>query len=153
MKRTEQISSIIFLIFAAITIVLSARIPMGNVSKPGPGFLPFWLGIILAFISIFLWVQSARHIIPGRRPQASSFNSQRVKDVVLTAASLTAFSLLIEYLGFLICSVILLFLLFRVIGKQKWLPSIVWTILATSASHLLFKVALKVQFPKGIFKI
>lgn len=153
MKRTDQISSIVFLVFAIITVYLSALIPMGNVSKPGPGFLPFWLGILLALISLFLWIQSAKQGLPDPRPRAFSVKTQEAKGVVLTAFLVTAYSLLMEYLGFIICTLILLFLLFRIIGKQKWFVSIVWTILVTLASHLIFKVALKVQFPKGIFKI
>ena len=153
MKHRDQISSIVFLIFAIIIIYLSARIPMGNLNKPGPGFLPFWLGILLALISLFLWIQPAKQNFPEPRPTAFSMKNQGDKQVVLTAVFVTAYSLLIEYFGFVICTLILLFLLFRMIGKQKWLVSIVWTILVTLASHMIFNVALKVQFPKGIFRI
>ena len=153
MKHTDQISSIVFLIFAIITVYLSARIPMGNVNTPGPGFLPFWLGILLVLISTFLWIQSAKQDIPEPRPRALSVKNPGAKEVVWTASFITAYSLLMEHFGFVFCTLILLFLLFRMIGKQKWLVSIVWTILVTLASHLIFAVALKVQLPKGIFKI
>jgi predicted transporter len=75
MKRYDRICSLLCLIIAAIVIWQSAVIPMGRVSKPGPGFLPFWVAVILALLSAFYgWRRAcARHL-------QSRFNSYLGKD-------------------------------------------------------------------------
>jgi hypothetical protein len=56
-------------------------------------------------------------------------------------------------LGFIICTLLLLFFLFGFIGKQKWWVVFSGSILTTLISHAVFRLALKVQLPAGLFKI
>lgn len=152
MKAYDRISSIIFLIIAVIVIWQSAIIPMGRISKPGPGFLPFWVGIILAGLSAYLWVQSARHKSPLVKIPFLS-GEGRWQDVLWTAGFLLGFTFLVEILGFVITTLLFLFLIFRLVGKQKWWIVLTGTILVTLSVYVIFKVCLQVQLPVGLLTI
>jgi putative tricarboxylic transport membrane protein len=150
MKFYDRICSIIFLILALIVIWQSFLVPVGRLSKPAPGFLPLLVGILLALLSIVLWIEAGLrkpspeqvHFLTGEGQWLSAF---------LAVASLLAYALLIDFLGFIICALLILFFLFWFVGKQKWWAAFIETVLVTLVSHLIFKVALNVQLPRGLF--
>ena len=150
MKRYDRICALLFLSIAAVAIVLSSFMPMGRVSKPGPGFMPFWVGIILALLSTFLFIEAGL-----RKGSAESVTflsgERRWPNVIWTVGSLLGYGFLIEILGFKISTLLLLLFLFRFIGNQKWWIAFTATSLVTLAAHLIFKVGLQVQLPRGFF--
>jgi len=151
MKRFDRINSIIWLLIALFFIWQSAMIPVGGVHKPGPGFMPFWTAVILALLSLLLWIDASL-----RKPEEEVkflSGAGRWSGVIWTVVPLLAYAFLVEILGFIICTLILLFFLFRYIGQEKWWVAIAGTFLVTISAHLLFKVALKVQLPYGIFRL
>jgi len=161
-KRSDPMSSIIFLIISAVIIWQSVSMPMGRVSKPGPGFLPFWLGIILALLSSILWLEPILRKQPPGKGQSISPPTQGPpvseekgwpKNVILAAVSLIAYALLMEFLGFIISTLLLLSFYLHFIGKQKWWVVLGGSVFFTLISHLIFKVGLQVQLPMGIFRI
>ena len=150
MQRLDKIGSIVCLVIAGIALWQSFRVPMGNIRQPGPGFLPFWVGVILALLSAVLWFEAS-----FRKPTAESvrFLSGEGKwpYVIAAGIALLIYTFLLEPLGFIISTFLLLIFLFRVIGKQKWWVGVTGSILVTFFTHLIFKVALKVQLPRGLF--
>jgi len=152
MNRLDRIGSIVGLLLAVVVIWQSALIPMGNLSKPGPGFLPFWSGVILALLAGLLWLGS------GERKPLSDVSKifiagGRWPNVIWTAGSLLAYGFILEVLGFILCTAILMFFLVYFIGKQKWWVALTGSVLVTWMAHAIFKLALKVQLPAGIFRI
>ena len=150
MKQYDRICALLFLAIAAAAMVLSSYMPMGRTGKPGPGFLPFWVGVILALLSIFLLVESVLRKGPAE-PAKFLAGEGRWPNVIWTAGSLLGYGFLIEVLGFVISTLILLLFLFRYIGNQKWWIACTGTSLVTLAAFLIFKVGLKVQLPRGFF--
>ena len=150
MKRYDRICALLFLAIAVAAMALSSYMPMGRTSKPGPGFLPFWVGVILALLSLFLFVESGFRKGPAESVKFLA-GEGRWPNVIWTAGSLLGYGLLIEVLGFVISTLILLLFLFRFIGNQKWWIAFSGTSLVTLAAYLIFKVGLKVQLPRGFF--
>lgn len=152
MKHYNRICSILFLVLALIVIWQSFLMPIGRLGKPGPGFLPLGVGLILALLSGFLWIEAG---LPKSALVQGQFliGEGRWPSVLLTVGSLLAYALLMEFLGFIICTVLLLFFLFRFVGNQKWGLVLTETILVTLLTHLIFKVGLKVQLPVGLFRL
>jgi putative tricarboxylic transport membrane protein len=150
MKLYDRTSSLIFLVLALAVIWRSFLMPIGSLSKPGPGFLPLFVGILLALLSSALWIEAGLRKSSLERVHFLTGEGQWLS-ALLTVGSLLAYALLLEFLGFIICALLLLFFLFWVVGKQKWWVAFIGTVLVTLFSHLLFKVALDVQLPGGLF--
>lgn len=151
MKRFDQIGSIVCLIVAAVAIWQSAIIPMGRISKPGPGFLPFWVGVILALLSGVLWIEASFRK-PSSEPVRFLSGEGKWPYVIFTGVALLVYTGLLEILGFRISTFLLLLFLFWFVGKQKWWVVFLGSFLVTLFTHLLFRVALKVQLPTGLFR-
>ncbi len=149
MKRYDRVCAILFLAIAVIAIILSSYMPMGRISKPGPGFLPFWVGVILALLSISLLLDA---VFRKGTADAVKFlaGEGRWTSVIWTVGSLFGYGFLIESLGFVVSTLLLLLFLFRYIGNQKWWVAFTGTVLVTLTAHLIFKVGLQIQLPRGI---
>ena len=152
MKYYDRISSILFLLFSLIVIWQSFSMPLGRFNEPGPGFLPLWVAIIMAVLSFLLWLEARMGKASSARARFLS-GEGRWRSMILTVISLLAYALLIELLGFIISTLLLLFFLFRFVGDQKWWLVFAETILVTLLAHVIFKIGLKVQLPPGIFRI
>jgi len=149
-QRLDRIGAIVCLVIAGIALWQSMKVPMGNIRQPGPGFLPFWVGVILALLSAVLWFQAGVRK-PGVEPVRFLSGEGKWPYVVAAGVGLLTYTFLLEPLGFIISTFFLLIFLFRVIGKQKWWVGVTGSILVTFFTHLIFKVALKVQLPRGLF--
>ncbi len=151
MKRFDKIGALVCLMIAAAAIWQSSIIPMGRISKPGPGFLPFWVGIILALLSGALWIEASlrkpteegRHFLSGEGKWTY---------VMATGVGLLVYTTLMEPLGFVISTFLLLIFLFWYVGKQKVWVVFLGSFMVTFFTHLIFRVALKVQLPTGLFR-
>jgi hypothetical protein len=51
----DRVSAALLLVFAAFVIVEARALPYWTGSAPGPGFVPFWLGVLLAFASVAMF--------------------------------------------------------------------------------------------------
>ena len=152
MKRFDRAGAFLCFMVAAFVIWQSASIPKGSIGQPGPGFMPFWVAVILSLLSAFLWIEAGlRKPSPAEVRFLSGEGLWR--SVALTVAALLGYAFLVENLGFLICTFILLCFLFRVIGNQKLWVVLTGSSIVTVVTHLLFRVALKVQLPVGLFRI
>lgn len=150
MQRRDKIGSIVCLVIAGIALWQSVRVPMGNIRQPGPGFLPFWVGVLLALLSAILWFEASFRK-PAAEPVRFLSGEGKWPYVVAAGVALLIYTFLLEPLGFVISTFLLLIFLFRVIGKQKWWVGVTGSILVTFFTHLIFRVALKVQLPRGLF--
>jgi putative tricarboxylic transport membrane protein len=149
-QRRDKIGSIVCLVIAGIALWQSVRVPMGNIRQPGPGFLPFWVGVLLALLSAILWFEASFRK-PAAEPVRFLSGEGKWPYVVAAGVALLIYTFLLEPLGFVISTFLLLIFLFRVIGKQKWWVGVTGSILVTFFTHLIFRVALKVQLPRGLF--
>ncbi len=150
MQRLDRVGAIVCLVIAGIVLWQSMKVPMGNIRQPGPGFLPFWVGVILALLSVILWFQAGFRK-PAGEPVRFLSGEGKWPYVAAAGIGLLIYTFLLELLGFIISTFLLLIFLFRVIGKQKWWVGVTGAILVTFFTHLIFKVALKVQLPRGLF--
>ncbi len=149
MRNPDQFSSL-FWLFAGIMIALwSLRYGFGSLHEPGIGFITFFAGSILAVLALILFFTSFR-LQKGGGTLWNLWAGLDVRKVVYVLVLLTAYTVLLRPTGFLLSTCILLFLLFRVKGAYRLVTAIIFSILVTAVSYLIFDVWLQAQLPKGI---
>ncbi len=148
MKKYDQISSLVWLTFAVYILVESLRLPLGTWRDPGPGFLPLGSGIFLGILSGIAFFQAHRRAADGSR--GSWISPERWKSLLLILAALFGYALVLDALGFLVSTFILLLVLFRFVEPQKWLVAIGGSALASILCYVVFELWLKTQLPRGI---
>jgi putative tricarboxylic transport membrane protein len=150
MKRYDRMSSLAWLAFAIYICIASSRLSFGSFDRPGPGFLPLLVGILLGVFSIIAFLQAS--LSSGRQEEVASWHpGEKWKKLVLVLVVLFAFSFFLEILGFLVCTFILLILLFRFGSEsKKWPAAIAGSAVASLGSYAIFELWLQTQLPKGI---
>lgn len=73
--------------------------------------------------------------------------------VVLTLVFIFVYGLLLEPLGFLLTTFLMMGFLLRLIEPQRWRTVIAGAVLSALGSYLIFQVWLEVELPKGFLGI
>ena len=144
-SRPDRITGGVVLLAGVAIIWQACRLRLGNFHTPGPGLFPLLLGSVVVFLSLCLLAFRSRS-----RKDARSFSAESLLRVGRVYGSLIAYFLVLEHLGFLLSTFLLVSYLSIVIGKQKAVGALVRAVLVTVFSYLLFDVVLKGQLPKGI---
>ena len=153
MKKSDQGSGLFLLILAGFICWGSILLPYGNIHNPGPGFFPLWLGIILGALSIGLLLQAARRK-EGTRVLGDILTEKvRWPKVLSVLVALVLYGCLMNILGFLIVTFLLMAFLLRFIEPQPWRSVVGWTLVGSLGSYLVFEVWMKLRLPKGFLGI
>lgn len=151
MEKTQsqynKIAAIFFLSVGIFFSIYARSVEIGNWQEPGPGFLPFWAGIIMTTMAGALLIGSWKRKGPARPsffPQSDSW-----KRVFLTFLSLIAYNLVLMPLGFALTTFLFVGFLVRYIFPQSWARTLIVAALSAVAARLLFINFLETQLPKG----
>ncbi len=128
------------------------RLGLGSITRPGPGFFPFWICAGLAATSVRLMAQSLR---PSPDEEASSetgavFTFAGCRRVFSVMAGTALFGLLLEVFGFLTTTFIFMAFCWLAVDRQPFLRGLLISAIASTAAFLLFVKVLNVHFPRGL---
>lgn len=150
MRRADQISGVVVLLFSVLLMVGSWRMPASATFGPGAGFLPFWLGALLAILSVLLVLGASRQAVgPDTKPIFPTGTSLLTLGAAI--GGLAAYILLLEVLGFLVGTGLLTAFLLGVVEREKWSTTILVAILNSAGLYLVFQVLLGVNLPSNRF--
>src|SRR5512136_1855919 len=149
MGKADRASGIFWFVFSLFITYESYKLGLGNLYQPGPGFLFFWTGIVVAIMALVVVVLSFR-AQPAEEAKEAPTGKGAATKVVLVLVSLFLYALLMEYLGFFIVTFFLFMFLLGVIEKKKWWFAVLVSAAVTLFAYLLFETALQSQLPKGI---
>ena len=150
MRKADLITGIIALIFSGFVIEESARMPQQAATfGPGVGFLPFWLGILMAVLSILLIGKAWRRPVDPK--QKTIFpDRQAAIAIALVLASLAVYILLLEVLGFLVDTMLFAAFLLSVVMREKWKMTLLIASMTSFGLYVIFQVLLEVNLPKNM---
>ena len=155
MKKADQFIGIFALLFSLLVIEESWRlhepVMAGRISyEPGAEFLPLWAGVLMAILSLLLVISATlRAADPGQKavfPRGSALAA-----VVLLMASLAAYIFLLDVLGYLTGTFLLLLCLMRAVMRATWKSALLVSLLASVSLYTIFQVLLNVNLPKNMF--
>jgi len=147
---SAKISSILFVLFGAFLIFESRKYSMGTIDNPGPGFLPFLLGIAIGLMSVALMIKVWKRVKTQDQTTSWPKRGGLIK-VSLIFIVIVLFTALLEITGYIINIFVLFLILLRPVGKQKWIWTLSISIGATVGSYLLFDRWLMLPLPRGIW--
>jgi putative tricarboxylic transport membrane protein len=147
-----QISAALFWIGISVYVmVLSLKMEFGTFSSPGPGLMPFLLGMLLMPVSLYILMRSLfgkGREIETEKMKLGEINWTR-SCVVLSA--LLAYAIVLERLGFLIATFLLLSILFRAVGVNRLVNALGAAVITVLVTYFLFN-SLNMRFPPGILR-
>ena len=142
----ERISGLVVFLFAFAIFWQGRGLSIGSLHAPGPGFFPALIAAVLVILSSCLMIRGGKSEEEGDRLSAPA-----IIRMLLVFAVLVGYFLLLEYLGFVIVSFLLMFFLFLWVGQQKWYLAFSSAVVCIGLAYLLFDVLLKSNLPRGVF--
>ncbi len=151
-QRYDLWSGAVLLAFALAYGWEAKNLGINNLRNPGPGFFPVVLASILGLLALI----SMATAFPQRKSGETFpglWHGLRWYKTLLVLSSLTAYIFLLEPLGYLLSTLLLMIYLFKGIEPQKWWVAMVGAVLSSTVTYVLFKIILQVQLPQGIFSL
>lgn len=113
---------------------------------PGPGLLPFWLGLAMALMAGAMLARSLRARERGAdwAPRGAA-----LRRVLVVLALSVAFVALLEVLGMVLGSALYLAVLVRYLDRNPWPMVLAVAAGAAGFNYLVFAYWLRVPFPVG----
>jgi hypothetical protein len=142
-RHSDRISGLVLCVAGAFFLRASAHLPFGTLSAPDAGFFPRTLATALLLAGVIIFARAI-----GAAPEMLDF-TKRSWGVVVAIAALLLYGVLLERLGFLICTVGILFVLMKVYGGLSWKLSLLIAVPSVVATYLGF-LELGVPLPAGV---
>lgn len=130
-------------------MIESVRLRLDDVRDPGPGFVPFFLGLTLAVLSIIAF------LFPDTEKKMAAFwnDWQKGRYIIFIFAGLVVYLLLVRTLGFYIDTFLLMTFLLKIFGEKGIKRPLFISLLTVGVTYLLFHKLLFIPFPQGILGI
>lgn len=158
MKKAQDFFIGFIGILCAIYLYLSAQMKFGTLAKPGPGFLPVFLGIAGIIISAALLIGD--YLRAKKEPANTKvkekkglFEENREGKLRLIGyvVCVILFVPMFKYLGTLISIFLLVFALTKISGTKGYIFPVIFAALTSGIIYVSFVMFLKVTLPRGIF--
>ena len=94
-RQADRVSAILLLSFSGLVILQSRALPYWTADSPGPGFLPLWLGVLLACASTAMFARTFAIVTVGRLVFPNREGAVRLAIVVGLTVATAALALVI----------------------------------------------------------
>ncbi len=149
MGRVDRISGVFWLCFAIFAVIESKRLGLGTLHQPGPGFLFFWVNIVLGIMALVVLIRAwAGKKTEG--PGQAIFGGQNISKIIFVMLSLFIYVLLMETVGFIPVTLLLFIFLLGIVEKKRWFFTIFMSVVVTVIAYLIFETWLQSQLPRGL---
>lgn len=146
MKIANQKSFVVGLMYVLVGLGFSgiaATYRMGTAARMGPGYFPFWLGIVLAVLGAILLINAiSRPAAPDER-----LEKWNVKGLIIILASVCVFAALLQPMGLVVSLIVLIIGSSFADDEFSWLTTIVNVAVLLAISLAVFVYGLGLQFP------
>ena len=127
----------------------SYKLGLGKISSPGPGLFPFLLGALFALLSFFKLLAAflkRDKVEEGLQEEGGPVNYTKL---CLVGASLFAYGIFLEPLGYIIITFLVMAILFRATGYKIWPKALGYSAIVVVITYFLF-TNLGTRFPSGL---
>jgi putative tricarboxylic transport membrane protein len=148
LRKYNKISSLFWLLVGLGFAAGGTRYGFGSWREPGAGLLPIVLGMLLAFLSLLLFITSLKGA-PSREKKPFWLEGGSRSSIVLTFLSLVAYTAVLKSAGFIVTTFLFIFFLMKGISGKGWGLSLVVALAFSLLGYGLFSLLLGVLLPKG----
>jgi len=152
MKRGWQAATVALIVVFGFFAFESFQLSLRDALGPGPGFFPFWLGMLGAALAVFLLTQLHLNRV-DLGTEALVFDRAGVRNAVRVLVGLIVATALLDVVGFRLSMLLLIPYLLVVLGVRNWVAVGICAVAGSFGVYYVFFDLLKVPLPAGIFGI
>ena len=141
-NQKDFMSGLMFIAIGAFFAILARSYQMGTPAKMGSGYFPFWLGVLLGLLGLFVLLGSLKSTAPE-----SGIGKWDWKSVLWVTVSVLIFAISLPYAGLVVSLVVLIFISAMASHEFHWKGTLVSAVLLNVIAYFAFVWGLKLQFP------
>jgi len=150
MKNFDAAGGLIVLLLGGIICYEAIGLGVGSLAKPGTGFMSFLTGALLVICGGILFVRSVTSE-KIRNGSLESVMGAGWKRAGIVTVSMIVYAALLPSVGYLICTFLLLGLLFNLYVVKGWFLRLFGAAAITLLTFYAFRVLLGCPLPRGVF--
>jgi hypothetical protein len=136
-------SGLMFLLVGAGFAVGALNYSFGSSARPGPGYFPFGLGVILALIGLIVLFKS----LTVSTPDGDRISKVKWKPLLVVLGAVSLFGVLLPTLGMVISLPVLIVISAMAGDEFRWREAVANAVLLTFFSWLVFVLGLGLTIP------
>ena len=140
-------TSLFLMILSSAVISEAIELEVGTPHNPGSGFMIFGAAAVLGLLALHQFIKSFKSLKQGSDTAAERIHWGRILGVI---AANILYIFLLQPVGFLFCTFLLLLFLFQVLERGRWLQRVIGSALTSFLTYLFFARLLQLNLPKGI---
>jgi hypothetical protein len=144
--NSDRVCGIVTTSVAAFLYLNAAALPFGTIGAPDAGFFPKSLAAILIILGLGLILRAS-----FETRERAEF-TPRSWAVPLAAVALLMYAALLNKVGFILCTITILFLLMTAYGRLRWVVALAISVPAVIVCYIGF-TELGVPLPQGVLTV
>ena len=147
MRKYDLISTSFWFLIGLFIVLYAPQFDLGSARMPGTGLMPFLAGIVMCVFAAIAFVQAWG---------SPSVNTERIwhdiayRKILTVLIVLIAYAAFFEWIGFIVCTFVMMYVLMNHVGSMKWFSSLFGALASALVAYLVFEIWLQAQLPKGI---
>jgi hypothetical protein len=135
-------AGIMYMVIGLFFTIMATQYPMGTAAKMGPGYFPFFLGIIMTLLGLFVLISSL-----SAKAAIESIPNFNWRIIAQITGSVVLYGLLLPRMGFLVAVVVLVLVSASASKEFTWKGSLINAGFLVAFTYSVFVLGLKLQFP------
>mgnify|MGYP005860841437 CR=1 FL=1 len=149
MKRLDLITASILFIGSIWYSSEALKMPLMAGKAPGSGWMPLLLGVLMAFLSVLLFLADVRKPASQDKPIAWPQGRGLVNNIGILVGLAISVALL-QLVGYLISTFVFLLGLLFLLGRYNWKFATGMAAASTAVLYWIFKIWLAIPLPPGL---
>jgi putative tricarboxylic transport membrane protein len=146
-KDANLWTGLFLMILSGAVISEAFELELGTPSNPGSGFMVFGASGVLGLLALRQFIKSLQPSVRTSGAAAERIHWGRI--IAVIGANLL-YIFLLQPVGYLICTFLLMFFLFQVLERGRWVQRVVGSALTSFLTYLFFARLLQLNLPKGL---
>jgi putative tricarboxylic transport membrane protein len=145
-RSADRVTAVLLLIFSVAFAAGALKYySWWGPGGPGSAFLPFFLGVVMAALSLFFLVRSVRSPWPGR---AWLPRGEGLRSMLVVLGVTVVFVAALKLVGMILGTALYLAALIGYLGRHRWWVTLGVAVTAALVNWLVFVHWLRVPFPE-----
>lgn len=135
-------AGIMYVVIGLFFTIIASQYQMGTAAKMGPGYFPFYLGILMTLLGLLVLVKSF-----SAKAAIESIPKFNWRIIAQITGAVVLYGLLLPRLGFLVAVVVLVLVSASASKEFTWKGSLINAAFLVAFTYSVFVLGLKLQFP------
>jgi putative tricarboxylic transport membrane protein len=145
-KDTDLWTGLFLMVFSGAVINEALNLEVGTPARPGSGFMIFGAASVLAVLALLQFLKS----LLSQKQSGQETEKIHLWRIIGVIGANILYIVILEPVGYLLCTFLLMCFLFQVYEKGKWASSVGGAAATSLSTYVIFSRLLQLNLPKGL---